>query len=136
MQSWRAGSRGTQVLKITLGQDEEFSCVMIDELTQSVFAGTSGRTFSQINLRSQRLIKKYSDLGTVIYKSSFGNLLFVGVDSYQFTIISITGRKVLISIPVKIPIQYIHSVHFTLINWDQNPRVALTVSGGKVLLLC
>ena len=97
MQSWKAESRGTQALKTIIKEDESIYCLLIDELTQSIFVGTSEDTINQINLRSQKTIKKYQNLKINYIRnlSSFNNLLFVGGTNEHLTLIKINEKRVL-----------------------------------------
>ena len=133
MQSWKPGSRGTQVLKTFMNKYEGVCSVLIDDWSQSVFAGSSKSTLIQIDMRSQKIIKKYSKLGIgkIICLSSFNNLLYVGGNKYCFTLIYTRERRILIVEPVKTPILLMKSSQFSIINLNNYPRIALDVSGGK-----
>ena len=138
MQSWKAGSRGTQILKImkpTFGY--RFANFFIHELTQSVFVGFHGGGLNQTNLRSQKIIKKYQNIkiGPILYLSSYNNLLCLGGNCYRFCILDITKRKVLLYEDVHPWMRNTISFHFTVIKRNNNPIVALAVSGRKSLLL-
>ena len=114
-------------------KDDFIHSVFVDELTQSLFVGTNNSNLNQLSLQSQKVIKKYQNLGIgdIIYTSSFNNLLFVGGDNYLFTIINITERRIIMIAPVETPMRGIYSSQFTIINWSNNPTVALTVCGSK-----
>ena len=138
MQSWKAGSRGTQVVKTIRKWEEEITCVLIDERSRSVFVGTNGKVLNQISLQSKKKIKKYSDLeiGRIQCLSSFHNLIFVGgYNDYRFTLISIVERKMLTIEPVTISINWIKCSKFTVINQNNNLTAIISVSGGKPKLL-
>ena len=137
MQSWKEGTRGTQVLKTIMQQDECINSIFVDEQSQSAFVGISKGDLNQINLRSQQVMKQYKNLGIgpIICLSSFNNLLFAGGNNNSFSLINITERRVLTVKPVKTSMRYIFSSHFTIINRNNNPTIALTVSGSKPLFL-
>ena len=136
MQSWKAGSKGTQVVKTFIDEKEEIYSVLIDEQSQSIFIGTYLGTLHQVDLRSHKKIKKYSGLGIgkIEWLSAFHNLLFMGGNNYRFSLINIKEKRVLTLEPVKTPIRILNSSHFVIINRNNNPMVVLAVSGGESLL--
>ena len=138
MQSWKAKSRGTQMLKISLRVYEKISCVLIDERSQSVFAATDLSTLNQVDLRSQKKLKKSASLkiGIISCMSSFHNLLIVGGYSYRFILINIAKRIVLTVSPVITPMRMIMSFQVAKITRKKKPIVALVVSGRKSLIYC
>ena len=139
MQSWKAGSRGTQVVKMPMKENELIYSLLIDDRSQSVFAATSGNKLNQIyqvDLRNKKTIKKYSGLriGYIQCLSSLEDILFVGGGNCRFTLISIVERWVLTVVPVLTPIRWISSSQFTVINGNNNPTVVVSVSGSKIIL--
>ena len=137
MQSWKAGSRGTQIVNTPMREDEKLSCIWIDDRSLSVFIGTNRSNLNQMNLRSQKTIEKYSDLGIgkINSLSSFDNLLFVGGNIFQFILINIIRRRALTFYPISSPIGSIHSSQFTIINRNSNLTVSLTICGCKCLFI-
>ena len=137
MQNWKAGSRGTQVVEISLKENEEISSFCVDDQSQSVFFGTIRDCVHQVDLRSKKKIKKYSGfiIGSISYLSSFNNLLFVGSNNTFFSLISIRERRILTVGRVETLIKVIKSANFTILNRNDNSTVSLVLSGCKSLLL-
>ena len=136
MQNWRENSKGTQALKIDKG-NECFCSTFVDELTQSLFAGTTGSILKQVSLKSMKMIKKYSNLGIgrIELLSSFQNLLIAGGYNYRFSLINITERRVMTVEPVETSFKYFRSSLLSVINTYNNPKLALSVSGCNHLFL-
>ena len=137
MQNWTKRSRGTQILKTIMKKDESIYSIFVDDLTQFVFLGSSESSLNQINLRSQKTIKRYTKLkiGILMCFSSLNDLLFVGGNKNRFTLINITERRVLLVKPANASIQYIYSSHFNVFKRENNIIVSMTVAGGEILLL-
>ena len=134
IQSLRANSKGTQILK-TIMNHEDISCVLIDDNSQSAFVG-SLNWLNQIDLRSQKVMN-YSDLKIRKIKSltSIHNRLFVKSYNYTFSLINITKRRILTIDSIKTRISLISTSQFTIINWNNNPTATLTIAGGKSIIL-
>ena len=137
MQSWKGRLKGTQNMKILRLGFDHITCVHIDDRSQCVFYGTSQRSLIQINLRSQKIIKKYScvKISKIKCVSSFGSLLFVGGYRYCFILINTIQRKVKTFHPVYTKIWEIYSVNYSIINRNHKPIVALNISGCKFIIL-
>ena len=133
MESWKAGFRGTQVWKTPMKERGRISRVLIDDRSQSLFVETADSTLNQIDLRNQKMMKMYLDLkiGRIQCLSSFDNLLFVGGSHYWFTLIDIEKRRVLTVNAIKTPINNFKSAQFNLINWNNGPKVVITILGCK-----
>ena len=137
MQSFKGGSRGTQILKVTKLEVEKIYYVFIHEQSQSAFVTTVQENVYQISLRSRKIINKYSDLGieSIYSLSSFGNLLCVAGKHGLFTLINIPERRLITIEPVKTRIGSIFCSQFSIIDWKNRPTVVLVVSGGKSLFI-
>ena len=135
MQSFKEGSRGTQILKATKQENEHINYFSIHEGNQSVFVATSDCIIYQIDLQNQKITKTYSDLEieSISCLSSFKNLLFVGGRNYCFTLIDISERRVLTIQPIKTQIRSIEFCQFTVICRNNHPIIALIVYGSKSL---
>ena len=135
MQSWKPGSRGTQVLKMFKREYENISCVLIDDQSQYLFVGAYEDNLNQIDLRSKKMIKIYTKLriGEFRFMSSFGKLISMrGYDNY-LKLINIVEKRVVTVKKLYIYIRQIDSVQFNVISRNNMPTVTLTVSGGKPL---
>ena len=133
MSSLNEGSRGNLVVKATKKKDGEIKYFLIDEQSQSAFVATDKDIINQINLRSQKITKQYSNLklGSINCLSSFDNLLCVTGRNSCFTLINIPERRVLTIQPVKTRIKYMSCSQFTIINRNNCPTLVLIVSGGN-----
>ena len=119
---------------------ERIRSILIDEQSQSAFVTTDEDNINQINLRSGKTIKRYSNLGigSIFYFSSFENLLCVGADNRCFTLINIFKRRLLTIQPVNTRIRRIRRINcsqFTILNRNNHPIVVLILSGGNSFLL-
>ena len=137
IENLKEGSRGTRVLKVTKQEDEYIKSICIDEQSQSAFVATSNNTINQINLRSGKRIKRYSDMGiTYIYcLTSFEHLLCATGSYGNFTLINMFERRLLTIKPIRTRIGRINCCQFTILNRNNHPTIVLIVSGRNSFLL-
>ena len=135
IQSWKEGSRGTQILKASALRDGNICTSLIHEKSQSVFVATDRNIINQVNLRSRKIVKKYLDLGigSIFCLSSLDTLLCVGGENCRFVLIDILKKRFLMFEYLKMPRKWFDCSRFTIIKQNNHPAVALIFIGSKLL---
>ena len=136
IEHWKPKPKRTKIVKLSKGSSETIRSLLLNEKSRSIFMHGNKQTLKQLNLMNCKVARQYKNLGVgdIRAVTCFEGLLCVGGKG-SFSLIDILGKKVLTKKPVNILVEYVNTLQFCLIDHRGKYRVALTVAGGKCLII-